>query len=119
MMVSNCEQARTGKVPTVALVRIQNGAESVRPFVLSPRQQQIVNLLLQGCSNAEIARVLKMNRRTVKAHFSRLFLHFGICDGIKRVKLATLLYRSQLMLESYAADAHTCPQSLRASSREV
>jgi DNA-binding NarL/FixJ family response regulator len=66
---------------------------------LGPREQQIVELLLQGCDNAEIASQLKMARRTVKAHFNRLFLRFGITGGIKRVKLATLLYRRQ-----------TCPQ---------
>ena len=62
---------------------------------LGPREQQIVELLLQGCDNAEIATQLKMARRTVKAHFNRLFLRFGITGGIKRVKLATLLYRRQ------------------------
>jgi DNA-binding CsgD family transcriptional regulator len=66
---------------------------------LGPREQQIVDLLLQGCDNAEIASQLNMARRTVKAHFNRLFLRFGITGGIKRVKLATLLYRRQ-----------TCPQ---------
>ena len=62
---------------------------------LGPRERQIVELLLQGCDNAEIAKQLKMARRTVKAHFNRLFLRFGINGGIKRVKLATLLYRRQ------------------------
>jgi DNA-binding NarL/FixJ family response regulator len=62
---------------------------------LGPREQQIAELLLQGCDNAEIASQLKMARRTVKAHFNRLFLRFGITGGIKRVKLATLLYRRQ------------------------
>jgi DNA-binding NarL/FixJ family response regulator len=66
-----------------------------QPVRLGPREQQIVELLLQGCDNAEIASQLKMARRTVKAHFNRLFLRFGITDGIKRVKLATLLYRRQ------------------------
>src|SRR5579864_1471831 len=66
---------------------------------LGPREQQIVELLLQGCDNAEIASQLKMARRTVKAHFNRLFLRFGITGGIKRVKLATLLYRRQSCLQ--------------------
>jgi DNA-binding NarL/FixJ family response regulator len=66
---------------------------------LGPREQQIVELLLQGCDNAEIATQLKMARRTVKAHFNRLFLRFGITGGIKRVKLATLLYRRQSCLQ--------------------
>src|SRR5580692_8602823 len=69
---------------------------SERPVRLGQREQQIVELLLQGCDNTEIASELKMARRTVKAHFNRLFLRFGITSGIKRVKLATLLYRSQL-----------------------
>src|SRR3954466_747400 len=63
---------------------------------LGKRDQQIAELLLQGCDNAEIATELNMARRTVKARFNRLFLHFGIRQGIKRVKLAVLLYRRQL-----------------------
>jgi len=66
---------------------------------LGPREQQIVELLLQGCDNAEIAKQLNMARRTVKAHFNRLFLRFGITGGIKRVKLATLLYRRQACMQ--------------------
>src|SRR5438132_8514570 len=69
---------------------------------LGSREQQIVELLLQGCDNAEIARQLNMARRTVKAHFNRLFLRFGISGGIKRVKLATLLYRRQICSEANA-----------------
>lgn len=69
-------------------------------FRLGPREQQIVDLLLQGCDNVEIARQLGMAPRTVKAHFNRLFLRFGITSGIKRVKLATLLYRRQLCLQA-------------------
>ena len=66
---------------------------------LGPREQQIVELLLQGCDNAEIATQLKMAMRTVNAHFNRLFLRFGITSGIKRVKLATLLYRREVCLQ--------------------
>jgi hypothetical protein len=71
---------------------------------LAPREQQIADLLLQGCDNAEIAKQLKMARRTVKAHFNRLFLRFGITSGIKRVKLATLLYRRQICLEANSTE---------------
>jgi regulatory LuxR family protein len=71
---------------------------------LAPRERQIVDLLLQGCDNEDIAKQLKMARRTVKAHFNRLFLRFGIQGGIKRVKLATLLYRRQLCLETNATE---------------
>lgn len=71
---------------------------------LGPREKQIVELLLQGCDNAEIASQLNMARRTVKAHFNRLFLRFGITGGIKRVKLATLLYRRQSCLQTSAME---------------
>src|SRR5215471_4705590 len=76
---------------------------------LGRREQQIVDLLLQGCDNSEIARNLNMAERTVKAHFNRLFLRFGIKDGIKRVKLATLLYRRQLWLEKRQASGTPDP----------
>jgi DNA-binding NarL/FixJ family response regulator len=72
---------------------------------VSPRERQVVDLLLQGCENAEIARDLNMAERTVKAYFNRLFVRFGIKGGIKRVKLATLLYRRQLWLERQQAAA--------------
>ncbi|MGA3086959.1 MAG: LuxR C-terminal-related transcriptional regulator [Terriglobales bacterium] len=66
---------------------------------IGPREQQIIDLLLQGCENSEIARDLNIAVRTVKAHFNHLFLRFGIRGGIKRVKLATLFYRRQLSWE--------------------
>jgi len=72
---------------------------------MGPREQQIVELLLQGCDNSEIARDLHIAERTVKAHFNRLFLRFGIKGGIKRVKLATLLYRRQLWQETQRTSA--------------
>lgn len=76
---------------------------------LGPRERQIVDLLLEGCDNAEIAKRLGMARRTVKAHFNRLFLRFGIVDGIKRVKLATLLYRKRVECEKMMASMAPAP----------
>ena len=66
---------------------------------MGTRERQIIDLLLQGCDNSEIARDLNMAERTVKAYFNRLFIRFGIKGGIKRVKLATMLYRRQLWQE--------------------
>jgi DNA-binding CsgD family transcriptional regulator len=56
---------------------------------------KILNLLISGAENSEIASELQMRTRTVKAHFSKLFSLFGIVGGVKRVKLAVLIYRSQ------------------------
>ena len=75
---------------------------------LSPRERQVVELLLQGCENDEIAKQLNITPRTVKAYLNRLFLRFGINSGVKRVKLATLLYRKQLF-----SDRDTAPEPRR------
>ena len=66
---------------------------------LGPGNGRSLSCCSKGCGNSEIARDLHIAERTVKAHFNRLFLRFGIKSGIKRVKLATLLYRRQLWLE--------------------
>jgi DNA-binding CsgD family transcriptional regulator len=86
----------------------QKGGVMEEAIRLSPREQQIVDLLLQGCGNEEIASQLKMPRRTIKAYFNRLFQRFGIRTGIKRVKLATMLYRRQLWMDGSATE--TAPQ---------
>jgi DNA-binding NarL/FixJ family response regulator len=57
-------------------------------FQVSPREQQILSLLVQGCSNKEIGGQLHISPRTVKQHLRMLFLRVGIRDGAKRVKLA-------------------------------
>src|SRR6185437_13272117 len=83
---------------------------------LRPREQQLVELLLQGCDNDEISKQLNMARRTVKAHFNRLFLRFCITGGVKRVKLATLLYRRQLCSEAEGTQNQTSENSESLSS---
>ena len=75
-----------------------------QPNSLGPRERQIIELLLLGCDNAEIARELKMAPRTLKVHFHRLYLRFGISDGIKRVKLATLMYRRRTTQQMNATE---------------
>ena len=73
---------------------------------LNRREQQVVNLLLEGCDNVEIAKQLRIAHRTVKACFSRLYLRFGITSGIKRVKLATLVYRNQLSSDAILTESN-------------
>jgi hypothetical protein len=54
---------------------------------VTPRNQQVLNLLVQGCSNKEIGGQLNISPHTVKQHLRTLFLRAGIFDGPKRVKL--------------------------------
>jgi DNA-binding NarL/FixJ family response regulator len=58
----------------------------------NPRELEILKLLMRGYDNAEIATELHIARRTVKAHFNRMFIRYGIVDGFKRVKLVRMFY---------------------------
>jgi DNA-binding NarL/FixJ family response regulator len=60
---------------------------------VTQRDEQVLNLLVQGCSNKEIAELLNISPRTVKQHLRTLFLRAGITSGRKRVKLATAIYQ--------------------------
>lgn len=62
---------------------------------VTPRDQQVLDLLVQGCSNKEIAGQLSISPRTVKQHLRTLFLRAGIKDGRKRVKLAIAAFENQ------------------------
>lgn len=93
--------------------------DSVTKNELTVREIQIAELLLQGYDNAEIGKELGIKHRTVKAHFNRMFLRYGIKSGIKRVQLATLLYRRQLCHQqiienqSTTKDTKVCMTSAR------
>jgi DNA-binding NarL/FixJ family response regulator len=67
---------------------------------ITPRDEQVLKLLVQGCSNKEIAQQLSISPRTVKQHLRTLFLRAGIRDGRKRVKLATAMFQKE--------QAHAC-----------
>jgi DNA-binding NarL/FixJ family response regulator len=62
---------------------------------ITPRDQDVLRLLGQGCSNKEIARQLDISPRTVKQHLRTLFLRAGIKQGRKRVILATPVYEKE------------------------
>ena len=51
---------------------------------ITQRDEQVLKLLVQGCSNKEIAAQLKISPRTVKQHLRTLFLRAGIKQGNPR-----------------------------------
>ncbi len=65
---------------------------SVHEIKVTPRDREVLDLLVQGCSNKEIAGQLNISPRTVKQHLRTLFLRAGIREGRKRVKLATAVF---------------------------
>ena len=66
---------------------------------VTPRDQQVLDLLVQGCSNKEIAGQLSISPRTVKQHLRTLFLRAGIKDGRKRVKLAIAAFEDEAVTQ--------------------
>jgi DNA-binding NarL/FixJ family response regulator len=55
---------------------------------LSPRQQEVAALLLQGKSNKLIARNLDISEGTVKAHVSAIFQILGAKSRVEAVIIA-------------------------------
>ncbi len=45
---------------------------------VSPRQEQILSLIAEGCCDKEIARQLGMSARTVDSHLQRLYVRYGV-----------------------------------------
>jgi DNA-binding NarL/FixJ family response regulator len=62
---------------------------------ITRRDEQVLHLLVERCSNKEIAEQLSISPRTVKQHLRTLFLRAGIKDGRKRVKLATAVFQRE------------------------
>jgi len=62
---------------------------------ITRRDQDVLKLLVQGCSNKEIAAELNISPRTVQQHLRTLFLRAGIRQGRKRVILATAIFEKE------------------------
>jgi DNA-binding NarL/FixJ family response regulator len=45
---------------------------------LTPRQQEVLDLLVQGKTNKEIALALRLGEGTVKIHMAAIFRYFGV-----------------------------------------
>jgi DNA-binding NarL/FixJ family response regulator len=67
----------------------------INEIKITQRDEQVLHLLVAGCSNKEIAQQLNISPRTVKQHLRTLFLRAGIKDGRKRVKLATAVFQRE------------------------
>ena len=59
------------------LARIRRIA-AARPYGLTPRESEVLELAAQGLSNKEIARILRLEVHTVKNHVQHLFRKIGV-----------------------------------------
>jgi DNA-binding CsgD family transcriptional regulator len=57
---------------------------------VSRREQEVLDCVLQGCANKEIASKLNVAERTVKFHVSSLLAKFGVTDRVALSREASL-----------------------------
>lgn len=56
---------------------------------LTPREKEIVRLIVSGASNKQVASALDISERTVKGHLSNVFQKLGVTDRLKLVLYIT------------------------------
>lgn len=77
--------------------RLNSRAEAARQDLtatLTPRQAELLVLIGQGLSNAQVASELHLSEGTVKQYVSQLFIALGVSN---RVHAAVIAYRSGLL----------------------
>ena len=69
---------------------IQNGATTPSPApAFSPREQQVLDLIMTACTNREIAAELGIEERTVKAYVASLMRKTGVYNRVSLSVQAT------------------------------
>ena len=61
---------------------------------ISPRQRQVLNLLIKGYSNKQIANELSLGEGTIKVHVAALLRHLGVSNRAAAAATGALLLRA-------------------------
>jgi len=70
------------------------GAARQQPFGLTPREREVLSLVVAGCANKEIAQRFAVSEETIKHHLTRMFDKVGAAN---RVELALTATRNGLV----------------------
>jgi DNA-binding NarL/FixJ family response regulator len=67
----------------------QQQAGAARPFGLTPREREVLSLVVAGCANKEIAQRFAVSEETIKHHLTRMFDKVGAANRLELALTAT------------------------------
>jgi two-component system nitrate/nitrite response regulator NarL len=91
-----------------AMAHPSNPAACRRPFGLTRREREVLELVVAGCSNKEIAQACAVSEETVKHHLTRMFDKVGASS---RLELAMIATKSGLVSEPAGTASSRSAQS--------
>jgi two-component system nitrate/nitrite response regulator NarL len=77
---ADAQRPPTGEKPSIGPDKLSS---------LTPREKEIVRLIVGGASNKQVASALDISERTVKGHLSNVFQKLGVTDRLKLVLYVT------------------------------
>jgi NarL family two-component system response regulator LiaR len=80
---------RSTLAPEALQVLVQSANEPAAPqYDLTPREQEVLALLVEGLSNPQIAERLVVTRSTAKAHVSNILSKLGVSNRAEAIRVA-------------------------------
>ncbi|MDR1513498.1 MAG: response regulator transcription factor [Propionibacteriaceae bacterium] len=81
-------QGRSVLAPSVAAAMVRKMRDAATEAALSPRELEVLSLVADGLSNAEIGQELWVEPSTVKTHLEHIYAKLGVAGRIKAVQRA-------------------------------